>query len=108
MLLAGALALAGCATIAEGRVKNALTNAGLSEPIATCMADRMTERLTIPSCGGWRNCAVPSRSARESSLQDYLHRVRRVGDSRSDRGHHQLGCAVCKRAGALDPLAAIP
>ena len=49
--IAGVLAivLAGCtpAKLAEGRVRSALMDAGLSQPNAACMADRMTDRLTL-------------------------------------------------------------
>jgi hypothetical protein len=41
-----ALALAGCAT-PETRIRTALTDAGLSKPIAGCMADRMVDRLSL-------------------------------------------------------------
>ena len=40
-----ALALAGCAT-PETRIRTALTEAGLSKPVASCMADRMVDRLS--------------------------------------------------------------
>lgn len=47
-LAAGALSLllAACAT-PETRVRKALTRVGVSEPIATCMADRMADRLSL-------------------------------------------------------------
>ncbi|WOE75730.1 hypothetical protein [Alterisphingorhabdus coralli] len=38
--------LAGCAT-PESRVRSALMNVGLSRPMATCMADRMADRLSL-------------------------------------------------------------
>jgi hypothetical protein len=41
-----ALALAGCAT-PETRIKTALTDAGLSKPVAGCMAGRMVDRLSL-------------------------------------------------------------
>ena len=42
------LMLGGCAqTIAEGRVRSALVDAGLSERNADCMAERMVDRLSI-------------------------------------------------------------
>lgn len=40
------LALAGCAT-PETRVRTALIDAGLSKPVASCMADRMVDRLSL-------------------------------------------------------------
>jgi hypothetical protein len=44
--LAAVLALAGCAT-PETRVRTALQDAGLSKPIAACMAARMVDRLSL-------------------------------------------------------------
>jgi type IV pilus biogenesis protein CpaD/CtpE len=41
-----ALALSACAT-PETRVRTALMDAGLSRPIAACMADRMVDRLSL-------------------------------------------------------------
>ena len=41
-----ALALSACAT-PETRVRTALMDAGLSQPIAACMADRMVDRLSL-------------------------------------------------------------
>ncbi len=40
------LALSACAT-PETRIRIALTDAGLSKPIAACMADRMVDRLSL-------------------------------------------------------------
>lgn len=40
-----ALTLSACAT-PETRIKNALINKGLSKPLASCMADRMVDRLS--------------------------------------------------------------
>ena len=38
----------GCVSkLAEGRVRSALVDAGLSRPTAACMAERMTDRLSI-------------------------------------------------------------
>ncbi|MEY3878121.1 MAG: hypothetical protein RLZZ191_1804, partial [Pseudomonadota bacterium] len=41
-----ALALSACAT-PETRVRTALMDAGLSQPIAACMADRIVGRLSL-------------------------------------------------------------
>lgn len=40
------LALSVCAT-PETRIRSALMDAGLSKPIAACMADRMVDRLSL-------------------------------------------------------------
>ena len=44
---AAAVSLASCAAVAENRVTSALTDAGLSKPVATCIADRMVDKLSI-------------------------------------------------------------
>ncbi len=43
---AAALTLSACAT-PETRVRTALTRAGLSKPVAGCMAERMVDRLSL-------------------------------------------------------------
>ncbi len=45
-LLIAMAALSSCAT-PETRVRTALINAGLPKPIASCMADRMVDRLSL-------------------------------------------------------------
>lgn len=76
-----ALPLAGCITaIAESRVESAFVNAGLSRPIASCMAGRMVDRLTISQLRRLEELQRPSGQYAEQSLGDYLDRVRRVGD----------------------------
>ena len=77
-----ALVLAGCAQqIAEERVRSALTDAGLADRTASCMAGRMVDRLTIAQLRRLEELKRPSESRREASLPDYLDRVRRVGDA---------------------------
>jgi type IV pilus biogenesis protein CpaD/CtpE len=44
--LAVVITLSACAT-PETRVRTALIDAGLSKPIASCMADRMVDRLSL-------------------------------------------------------------
>ena len=72
-----AFALTGCvAKLAEGRVKSALVDAGLSEPNADCMAERMTDRLSL----GQLRKLEALRGAKRT-LRDYLAAVRKVGDA---------------------------
>ncbi|MFM9936263.1 MAG: hypothetical protein ACKVOL_08695 [Novosphingobium sp.] len=68
---------AGCtpAKLAEGRVRSALVNAGLSQPNAACMAERMTDRLSLGQLHKLQALQSPKRS-----LSDYVYTVRRVGD----------------------------
>ena len=78
-----ALAIAGCVqTIAESRVHAALVDAGLSERNASCMADRMVDRLTIDQLKKLEALrARPGERERPVTIAEYLERVRRVGDS---------------------------
>ncbi len=74
------LGLAGCAT-PEAQVRSGLTNAGLSRPVAACMATRMVDRLSllqlrrIGRLGDLREANV-----RELSVDQFLHRARAIGD----------------------------
>lgn len=76
-LAALAVVLAGCtpAKLAEGRVRSALMDAGLSQPNAACMAERMTDRLTLGQLRKLQALQSPKRS-----IADYVMTVRRVGD----------------------------
>jgi hypothetical protein len=70
--------LAACAPskLAYGPVKSAMIDAGLSEPNADCMAERMTDRLSL----GQLNKLKKLRGKRQT-LSDYVAAVRRVGDA---------------------------
>lgn len=72
------LALAACSPskIAYPRVKSALLGAGLSDRNAACMADRMTDRLTIAQLR-----RLEGLKGEKRSLPDYVDAVRRVGDA---------------------------
>ena len=81
-LLALSLLLAACVeTIAESRVRDALRDAGLSERNAECMATRMVDRLTIAQLRKLEALKNEDGEAAPVGLQDYLERVRRVGDA---------------------------
>ncbi len=72
-----ALALTGCVSkLATGRVRSALVEAGLSNANAACMADRMTDRLSI---GQLRRLEQMRGSQR--SISEFVAGVRRVGDA---------------------------
>ena len=76
-ILVALLAATGCAErIAEGRVRSALLDAGLSEKNADCMAHRMVERLTI---GQLRK--LEALHGEKRTISDYVIAVRRVGDA---------------------------
>ena len=68
--------LAGCAT-PEARLRAGLVNAGLSPPLAGCMAHRMAGRLSLGQLMRLRD--LPQ--ARESvTIGEFLHRVRALRD----------------------------
>jgi hypothetical protein len=75
--LAAALLTSGCVEkLAKGRVKSALVDSGLSEPNAECMAERMTDRLTI---GQLRK--LQALQGDRKTLSQYVAAVRKVGDA---------------------------
>jgi hypothetical protein len=78
ILLIAALAIGpGCVSkLAYGRVKSALVDAGLSDRNAGCMADRMTDKLTIPQLR-----KLEALRGEKRTLADYVNAVRRVGDA---------------------------
>ena len=74
--LAGTLLLAGCAT-PETRLRNALVDIGLSEPLAACMADHMVDRLSLAQL---YRLGDLKRAGRAQTVDDLLHRVRSLED----------------------------
>jgi len=70
--------LSACAPskLAYGSVKSAMVEAGLSEPNAACMAERMTDRLSLGQLKKLQKLKGDKRS-----LSDYVAAVRRVGDA---------------------------
>lgn len=71
------LAATGCvAKLAEGRVKSALVEAGLSEPNADCMADRMTDKLSIGQLKRLQRLGEARKS-----LNQFVAAVRKEGDA---------------------------
>ncbi|NBW75049.1 MAG: hypothetical protein EBR34_04540 [Sphingomonadaceae bacterium] len=72
------LAVAACSPskLAYGQVKSAMIDAGLSEANSACMAERMTDRLTLGQLQKLKQLKGEKRS-----LADYAVAVRRVGDA---------------------------
>ena len=73
-----ALSLAACSPskLAYGQVKSAMIDAGLSERNSACMAERMTDRLSLGQLQKLKQLKGAKRG-----LGDYVAAVRRVGDS---------------------------
>ncbi len=80
MLILAMLGLAACAT-PEQRVRSGLIEAGLSRPLATCMASRMVDRLSllqlrrIGRLGDLRDANL-----REMTVDQFLRRARALHD----------------------------
>ena len=75
-----ALALSACAT-PETRVRTALMDAGLSEPIAACMADRMVDRLSLvqlDKLSGLKK--LRGQDMRKVTVEEFLRRTRSLQD----------------------------
>jgi hypothetical protein len=80
LLILPLLALAACSPskLAYGQVKSAMIDAGLSEANSACMAERMTDRLSIGQLQKLKQLRGEKRS-----LADYVNAVRRVGDAKA-------------------------
>ena len=79
-MLALALALAGCAT-PETRLRTGLVNAGLSQAIATCMADRMVDRLSLVQLRRLGSLgSLKDKRMTDLSFNQFLHKVRALKD----------------------------
>jgi hypothetical protein len=71
-----ALLLGSCG-IPEARLRTGLENTGIHPRMARCMADRMAHRLSIAQM---RRLGDLPRARRATSLGEYLHDVRALGD----------------------------
>ena len=71
------LLLSACA-IPEARLRTGLHNAGLSEAMAACMAERMVDRLSL---GQLSRIGDLPRASSSLSVSEFLHRIRALGDA---------------------------
>ena len=75
-----ALTLTGCAT-PETRIRNALIEAGLSKPIAACMADRMVDRLSLGQMNKLRGLGkLQDKKAQKLSIEEFVKRTKALQD----------------------------
>ena len=82
VLLLAPVLLAGCVqTIAESRVRSALSEAGLNDRVSDCMAGRMVDRLSIEQLKKLERLKSRSGERDPVTINDYLGRVSRVGDA---------------------------
>ena len=80
-LLTLPLALAACAT-PEARLRTGLVDAGLSQPIAACMAERMVDRLSLLQLRRLGSLStLKDKRMSELSLNQFLHKVRALKDA---------------------------
>lgn len=74
------IALSACAT-PETRVRTALTDAGLSKPIAACMADRMVDRLSLIQLNRLSGLKkLRGQDMRKVTVDEFLKRTRSLQD----------------------------
>lgn len=81
-VVAGAalLALSACAT-PETRVRTALLDAGLSKPVAACMADRMVDRLSLIQLNRLSGLKkLRGQDMRKITVEEFLKRTRSLQD----------------------------
>ena len=72
--------LAACAT-PETRVRTALLDAGLPPPIASCMADRMVDRLSLIQLNRLSGLKkLRGQNMRELTVHEFLKRTRSLQD----------------------------
>jgi hypothetical protein len=78
--LGAVLALTACAT-PETRVRTALIDAGLSKPIASCMADRMVDRLSLIQLNRLSGLKkLRGQDMRKITVEEFLKRTRSLQD----------------------------
>ena len=75
-VLATATLLAGCG-VPEARLRAGLVRAGLSPPLAGCMARRMADRLSIAQL---RRIGDLPEARQAGSVPEFLHNVRALHD----------------------------
>jgi hypothetical protein len=90
------IALSACAT-PESRVRTALLDAGLPRPIATCMAQRMVDRLSLGQLQKLgRLSGLGEAQIGQMTIREFTRRVGALGDPEilgvvTTAG---LGCAI--------------
>ena len=80
VLLAASVALSSCAT-PETRIKTALTDAGLSDKMAGCMAGRMVDRLSLLQLNKLRGLQkLKDGDPKKMNLEEFLKRTKSLQD----------------------------
>ena len=93
-----ALAVAGCATPSpEARIRARLIEVGLSRPMASCMAERLVDRLSVGELRRLGSLVkLGNRDIGEMTVDEFIHRIRALQDPHilkvvTTAG---LGCAI--------------
>jgi hypothetical protein len=71
-------ALVAACAVPEARLRAGLVNAGLSRPMAACMAERMVDRLSLAQL---RRIGDLPYAREERSVAGFLHRIRALRDT---------------------------
>lgn len=80
ILLLPLLGLAACST-PEAKVRNSLMKAGLSAPMASCMAERMVDRLSLAQLRRLSSLSsLKERDMREMTIDEFIYRTRALQD----------------------------
>jgi hypothetical protein len=79
-LIAAILALSACAS-PESRVRTGLIRAGISPSVATCMAQRMVDRLSLQQLRRLQSIStLRDQRIGELTASEFLHRARALDD----------------------------
>jgi hypothetical protein len=80
LVLTPIMLLSACAQPFEGRVATRLAEAGLSRPMADCMAERWVDRLTVFQLRKISALAEDLKTERRLTVARFIDRVRQVND----------------------------
>jgi hypothetical protein len=79
-VIAATALLSGCAT-PETRIRTALIDAGLSKPVAGCMAERMVDRLSLLQLNKLRGLGkLKDKKASQISIEEFVKRTKALQD----------------------------
>lgn len=80
-LLLPLAALAACTTSPETKVRNSLIDAGLSPPMAACMAERMVDRLSLAQLRRISSLSqIKESHLRDMTVDEFIYRTRALQD----------------------------
>lgn len=92
------LALSACATMSpEAKVRTRLMEAGLSRPMAGCMAERLVDRLSMQELRRLNSLSkLGTRRVGDMTIDELLHRLSALNDPHILKvvAKAGLGCAI--------------